>query len=424
MLVSLINIFVIAFSGYVLFSSRKKSRDVAFYALALFDTVYVLPLLVELFLGKALVSSSYVGFVLSVNDEVTEILYGCFVIIVELFFFLFLKKSKPFSMPIATIAANIQNQLSKNTTVIFLSVVFLFAPLVLILLSPNPSLYLFDLGAFDMKKATVSAVDVVYRKAVHLGDFTTLAFISVIILKIVDKKNKPLYKMLRIFGIAIIAIANGKRTFVTFLIIVLTMLDFLYGKKKKYLLLNITVACICLASFFVAYAYVSGKYELNTNWYSVISEYFFRNNSVKVAIYSTLHPDKLRILDYPGQTLLFDVFFFVPRQLWASKPFPFPDYYTSAILGFSNLTTFGWNFQTNIYAEFVANLGFIAFFIAPAVILFMCKRVNESKGILEYILGAVFIILIQVFEFSDMLKVVLVAWLFMIFKKKIKMRSL
>ena len=104
MLVSLINIFVIAFSGYVLFSSRKKSRDVAFYALALFDAVYVLPLLVELVLGKAPVSSTYVGFTLSVNDEVTEILYGCFVIIVELFFFIFLKKSKPFSMPIATIA--------------------------------------------------------------------------------------------------------------------------------------------------------------------------------------------------------------------------------------------------------------------------------------------------------------------------------
>lgn len=423
MLVSIINIFVIAFSGYVLFSSRKKSRDVAFYALALFDAVYVLPLLVELVLGKAPVSSTYVGFVLSVNDEITEILYGGFVIIVESFFFLFLKKSKPFSMPIATIASNIQNRLSKNAVVVFLSVLFLFAPLALILFSPNPSIYLFDLGAFDMEKAMVSVVDIVYRKVVHLDVFTTLAFVSVVILKIVDKNNKPLYKTLRILGIVIVAIANGKRTLVTFLIIVLTVLDFLYGKKKKYLFFNVTVACVCLASFFVTYAYVSGKYELNTNWYSVISEYFFRNNSVKVAIYSTINPDKLHILDYPGQTLLFDVFFFIPRQIWASKPFPFPDYYTSAILGFSNLTTFGWNFQTNIYAEFVANLGLCSFLIVPILLLCMCKKVNNSKGVLEYLLGAVFILFIQVFEFSDMLKIVLVLWLFLNFKKKLKLNG-
>lgn len=420
MIVSVVNIFVILISAMVLYFSRRKYQNAAFLGIVLFDVGYVIPLIVELFLGKASVSSSYIGFVLSRSDVLTEVLYGIFVLIVESFFFIYLKKSKKFSLRITDIAIDVRNQLCKIPIVPVLAIILIVFLAVLIFFSPNPTLYYKDLGAFAMQKSSVTSMDLLYRNVVHLGDVTMLAILAILILKTIDKNNSVFYKVIRIAGIVLVTLANGKRTLTVFLVIALMMIDYLYKKKKKYMIINIVMAVMCISIYFIAYSYISGKYEYNTDWYAVISEYFFRNNSIKVVIYSTLHPDKLPILDYPGQTLLFDALFFIPRQFWASKPFPFPDYYTAAIFGFSHITNMGWNFQTNIYAEAIANMGLIAFVITPFFLLLICKKVNESKSIVEYLLGLSFVLLIQVFEFSDTLKIIFFMWVFFCIKRKIK----
>lgn len=422
MLIDLINICLVLLTVLLIFPIWKKRRNVAFFCLILFDVAYVIPLLVEFFLGKPKFSSAYVGFVLSANDEATAFAYAFFILVVETCFFVYLNRSHDVSPEISDIALNIQERFCKNPLLIFFSIIIVLSPIVAIMLAPNMQLYLSDFGKLGMDQSDLSLVDIVYHKKIA-SKFVTLAAFGVILLKIIDKKNFPAYKFLRVVGIILVALVNGKRTFVTFLVIFLVIMDFLLKKKKKYLRFNIAVSVVCVIVYFVAYSYISGKYEYNTDWYAVISEYFFRNNSVKVAIYSALNPEKLPILDYPGQTLLFDFLFFVPRSIWPTKPYPFPDYYTSAIFGFSTLTSIGWNFQTNIYAEWIANLGFFGFFITPVVLVIFCRIVNKSSGVVEYVLGAGFILLMHVFEFSDMLKVMLMVWLTLLLSRKFKMKK-
>lgn len=151
----------------------------------------------------------------------------------------------------------------------------------------------------------------------------------------------------------------------------------------------------------------------------MISEYFFKSNAVKVAIYSNLHPSLLKVLDYPLQTIIYDLCYFIPRSIWDSKPYPYPDYYSSAVMGLSELTYFGWRFQTNIYAEFISNFNILGIFFAPLFILWMCKKMDQSKGILFKLLGLVLAISLQVFEYTDSNKVLMLVWTIILLKNEV-----
>ena len=48
-------------------------------------------------------------------------------------------------------------------------------------------------------------------------------------------------------------------------------------------------------------------------------------------------------------------FFFIPRSVWNNKPMPYPDYYSSAVNGLNFYLYIGWDFQTDIHAEFISN---------------------------------------------------------------------
>ena len=415
------NIIVLLLSVYIFFSTWEKRRNVAFYCLVLFDSVYVFPLLVEMVLGKPFQSSSYIGFVLSSNDDETALFYALFALFVELIFFVYLKRVTNEGFKIDDIIGKLQSSLFNKPVLTFFAVFVALSPILAIALAPNPSLYVIDVGAFSVENHSVSLIDVVYHNNI-VKKIALMAAIGVIVLKLTDKKNAPVYKFIRVIGIVLVALANGKRTLVSFLVITLILIDLLLKKKKKYIRFNAVVSCLFIAVYFVAYSYISGKYEYNTDWYSVVSEYFFRNNSVKVAIYSFLNPERLSILDYPGQTILFDFLFFIPRSIWPSKPFPFPDYYTSAIFGFNKVTSIGWNFQTNIYVESIANFGIIAFVLTPLYLLVICNLVNKSKNLFSYLFGLLYVLLIHVFEFSDMLKVFVVLWIFFMLKGKVRFR--
>ena len=60
-----------------------------------------------------------------------------------------------------------------------------------------------------------------------------------------------------------------------------------------------------VAVYFYAYMYITDKISYNSDWYYEMQEYIFRSMHVRFSIYATLHPEKVHILDYPGQSMLY-----------------------------------------------------------------------------------------------------------------------
>ena len=167
------------------------------------------------------------------------------------------------------------------------------------------------------------------------------------------------------------------------------------------------------------YANMTGKIKYSKSLYALFSDYFFRDNTARVAIYSVLHPDKLKILEYPLQTVLYNIFFFVPRSVWTWKGYPYSVYFFSGVQNFSSLVIADWRFQTSIVGEFISNFNLLGM---PIFLLFVKKttRFFNTQHFIYKLVGTALLCLLMVFEFSDMFKIIAVALCLFPLLKRIK----
>ena len=394
----------------VLFISKVRHSDLSttFLSLLIFDLLFVFPLLAETILGVA--STSYLGFQYAQYDVGTGVLYALFCIIVEGIFVLNIKKEAARAesdLSLTKRLTTLRSQINKNQVLLMVAGVACVLPIMCILFSPDPFLYFTQIGYFSSVgsygNAEVQPDSIAFNNAIKNVQY--LAIIGAVLLKLGDINNKSSLFCIRVIAIIGVALINSKRTLVTLLLLVLLAITMLSNDSKKRKWVTALITLTVAGTYFIAYSYLSEKYYLNTDWYAVISEYFFKSTSVKVSIFSILHPDSLRILDYPGQTVLFDLLFFIPRAVWHSKPYPFPDYYSSAVKGYSGDS---WNFQTNIYSEWIANFGILGFILAPLVLILLIRMAENSRSTICLISGICFVIMIETFEFSDVAKILLI----------------
>ena len=412
----IINMICVLISIYIFIKIFNREISAAYICLVLFDVSFVVPLLIESILGTPYLR--YPGFELAKADWVTNLLYAFFVLAVEFMFYFHLRKKKKrmktFSLTQKFVES--RNVLAQNRMLGVISVFLMLLPLFVVLLAPTPTVY-FNIGAFAMKTVEVTTTEVMYHNEVALScRYIVLA--GIVLSKICDVRGKKTLAYLRTISTVFLTLIDGKRTLYVFIIIILLAIDWLSAPKKKDKLIMKTVFIVAVAAiYFVAYAYITGKYEYNTDWYAVISEYFFRSNAVKAALFSLIHPEQIQILDYPFQTFLYDLFYFVPRSIWINKPYPYALYYSSAVYGYTTLTDIGWRFQAGWYAECISNLGLIGIIIGPWMVLKFCDLIDGSKSIISNVIGLFFILFIQVFEYSDMLKICLIVFIVLRFKE-------
>jgi len=415
-------LFVVVIAFLALFSTRKMRMTVTKICLILFDVAYILPLLIEIVLGYA--DSSYRIFVVAQRDFITEIVYVAFTIIVQfVFIFFMIRTDRDNKGRFVTFKESILVFRNKIEGRWFIPVVCVSAVLItifLIIISPNPRIYL-SLGTFAMRTTETTIQDTEYYLKV-LRNTKFVILVCVVLLKLYDKKDNVFFYIVRLIGMIIVIIIDGKRTLFTFGVLIILGIDYLAKGGFKKIWLKVLLYAGAIIAFFVMYSYITGKYEYNTNWYAVINEYFFKSNSVKVALYSWLHPGQLQILDYPGQTFLYDIFYYIPRSVWANKPMTYPDYYTAAVLGHGKLINYGWYFQTNLYSEFIANIGFWGMAAAPIYVAILSRFIDKGRSAITNAIGMVFLIEIQLFEYSDMLKIVFAVWVLLWIKDNLPIK--
>ena len=118
------------------------------------------------------------------------------------------------------------------------------------------------------------------------------------------------------------------------------------------------------------------------------------------------------MIAFPGQTLLFDILFFVPRAFWDSKPYGYHFYFTSyAFYGIAGKEVSNMTFQVNLWSEFISNAGIFGMALALFFVIWSIKISERSKSVLVYLSGSLFVILYMMYGFEHIVQFIYVVWI-------------
>lgn len=240
----------------------------------------------------------------------------------------------------------------------------LLLPVLLALYADDPSLWLTYGAVLDSASYAESEV---FANALYWS--TYISVLSGCGLLIRGRRN--LFVHIAIFLLLIAALwLNGKRN-----IVVLAAL-----------LVMISLRIAGLTSKRVSYALVFGAVILfvgYSQWYQTqlrptLSAYdtsyemarmdFGRDSDTRIAIFSEVEPGARPVLESRGQSVIFDLFFFVPRSVWPEKPRPYYHYITAVALK-SPLILRPWGITTTVLSEAIANFGISGFVAGPLFVI-------------------------------------------------------
>ena len=282
----------------------------------------------------------------------------------------------------------------------------MFAPVILsVALAPNPRIY-FSYSYFYMNSYNELSAAYIY----HANVVTRLCFITVIftIIQYFSKSDKHL-----IFNIEVLAAVflctwiNGKRAILIFMLFGILAVDFLDSTQdyKKLIKKAILFAIISLV-YFEAFSSITGK-QSESEFFDLYNMYFSRLGCEKLSIYDHLYTNAM--LEYPGQTLLYDLLFFVPRELWENKPSFFATYFTGYAYYGVGTHFLPSNLLVNIWTEFYANFGLIGHFIALLIVILLAKKAEISSSYLVYLSTAAFLVSYMSFGFEFIVLIIYAA---------------
>lgn len=381
-----------------------------------FDFIMIAPTFLELIMGIPKIPYQPLAF--AMNDTNTNILFCIFLIFTQICFSFEVRKLKNddkmyVSNSLFMSKRSYTKSLKYKNLLLLFSYITPFIVIISILVAPNTS-YFFNIFSVPtyITNSFLQFYDIKY-----MGILVYALLGSVIILKWYDNNDSIFGRFIRIFYVLLIMLAVHKRTFMMIAIGACLVVDIVKGKKLKKIIFWYTLYIIITTFYFIYYAYASGKAASNNDWYYEFNEYFFRSMHLRFAIYAVLHPNMAHILDYPGQSILFDLFYFIPRNIWLNKPWPYIYYFISGVMGYSSYQFVSWQMPTSYYPEFVSNFGILGLFIS-AIFTIWISRFLDRRNIACKILGTSLICLLEIYYYDDALKVVTIIVIILYFAEK------
>lgn len=315
----------------------------------------------------------------------------------------------------------VDQKVAENNFILeFVLVLGVFSPVFACFFAPDPSIYVV-FGRFY--KNTYNSMDVsfLYYMLV-LRYFNYISFLSVILLYFFNEKRNLMINVVVFFGIFLFSWLDGKRTLLTFALLAILTIDIIrkrYQNKKMLLVVKIFVFMLVAVLFFVLYKNYTGK-GADSEFLSHYNQYFSRMGCVKTAIYSIL--ENKPIVEYPGQTLLFNLFFYVPRGFWHDKPAMFCKYFTAYALNHKVTDFFSWNLLVNMWSEFIANLGILGYFLAMSIVGWLAKVTDMTNNGYVRLWGMLLVLLYFMFGFEYLIFVIYILFVISYAIQKIKER--
>lgn len=377
-------IYIIINTTLVVKIIKKMNNRNLFYSLLgiMFFLVFMIPIYLDALIGFPNFEDKYINFHKSNIDSTTNIIYMIITSAVLLFFIYNSKSSKnPYSKDLFY-QSTIANYRVNNNKLYFL-LFLMFSPAIVILFSPSPELYLFNYAYFQKYSDLATSNELWFHWNV-LSNFNSVAYFSLIFFSIFVNK-KPSNKIITYISAILIGVLNGKRTLFAFIIFSVLLIDFFKLPNKRKLVPKMILVGIVLVSMFLAYATIIQKYSSNLSVFDSLRQYFFRDMDVKYSIYNLLNNNK--ILNYKGESIIFNILFFVPRSIWSGKPYPYDIYVTAAVLNLPKGTVINWSFQTSLFGEFLTNLSWFGLPVSLGVIYYVGKISLKTRNFLIVYFG-------------------------------------
>jgi hypothetical protein len=176
---------------------------------------------------------------------------------------------------------------------------------------------------------------------------------------------------------------NGKRSIV--IITVLVIGTAVFPRLRRHLGTSLLTFCTVLFGIcFFAYSYAyqaqfrpRDTLDFSSSYENIRLDYG-RDFLTKMVIMHELNAPQISMLEYRGESFLFDAVMFVSRDWWPEKPWPYAVYATAAALRIK-ATFIGWSVTTSWLEECIANLGWVGMLVAPLSLAAVC-RAGDRRG--------------------------------------------
>lgn len=400
---------------------HKKNYSVFTLVFFMYETLYVLPVIFYWIFGLP-DYKLFIGYNMAVNDELTDIVYCILIVSGILIFYFYLRNKKNVDTNRITFTKmGLSLFLKKNKNcILFILMFFSLLPFIGIIMSPNPKVYLSTLGYFSGTHYIPNQREILYRQSTHF--IVSISFVSLILIKFLNKNI--LIRLFSIFCIVFFVLFEGKRTSFALLIFAFAFIDIYKSSSNKFkrnsIMLTLIRALIMVLSYFYIYGTISGKNQINDIvLIDTFRQYFFRDADLKLAIYWRLHPKDYYLLDYSGQSLLYNMFFYIKRVNWINKPWPYDMYATCGALGLNNFMFFCWNVQVCWISEWLANFGVIGYFISIYSYIILDIKARKINNPIFTLYVFYYFVIMSVLGFNcAQLETVILIFLIVLFSKK------
>ena len=295
----------------------------------------------------------------------------------------------------------------------------MFLPIVIVVsLAPQPDIYL-EYAYFYNVNDEMLSVESLYHNYI----VTPVLYISFLftLLKYFKKRDSSFFNCIDIYVcVFLITWISQKRTIMVFLLLGILVIDFLKRNDfRKQIKKSISFVIVIVAYFIY---YLENVKNTGNDFFQTFTLYFSRLNVEKVAMYDLFYDNKM--LDYRGQSVLYDFLFFVPRIIWPSKPAMYTKYYTEYVFNGcgSENCWLPFNYQVNIFGDWVSSFGIIGHFLALCFIYFIIRKSEQSTSKMMYTSGAVFTILYLMYGFEHLVTCLWIIWLYSLIKYRNKVK--
>lgn len=339
---------------------RMKDMNIFTIFYLFFNIIYVVPILFYWISG--IPNYGYhLGYNLAIEDKKVALVYNILTLSALVIFYFYIRKKSKY-IKAKTISFKIPEiHFKYKNFILLILLMIIILPIIIILLAPRSSVYLSTLGYFSSFYYTPNAIELAYHN--NIRPFVFIAFAAFVGIRLLNNS-----KMLNIYVYPCLLFwlsLENKRTLFAFLILAFAYIDtFKQEPRAKTIIKNFGFAALIIFGYFLLYGVVTGKQAEIVSSFDQMKQYFLRDVDLKLSLYWRNNPDHFHFLDYPGQSLVFDLFRFVPRSIWIDKPWPYDVYATSAAMGNSQFTFYSWNVQVSWIGELVTNLGIIGYFLA------------------------------------------------------------
>lgn len=365
-MLNLIAFFIGLIYSFISIQNIIKSKSyVSSIIYIVFFIIFILPLGIDVWQGETAYYGTFYIITKSVANEIVIKIYALFTIYFSIIFnFLVFRNflsHKNNSTEITLDNNEYVFNIYKKWRYIFWLLVYL--PIILVIFSPEKEKFLiYGYSSMrDFGDTMNSSIGNIYLSV----NISVIVVFAILLIKRKGISSVIPYIPILMFDVWI----NGKRNIVVLVLVFLLYLILTDKKLRVGLKIGIVVFLIGLSSLYFSY-YKTIKPNLYKKETTRIE--YFRDHTVKLALYSELYPEELKILDYRGQSLLFYITIFIPRSMWKDKPMPYAQYLTSAALGIPPDFN-GWGITNSIFDELICNLGIWIIFLFPFFIFCIVK---------------------------------------------------